>query len=105
MFAAYGVVQELLYPTEIAMVKIILGSMSLTFNYLLKVAVVTSGSGLTKEAQRTAIVISKIINETACSESRKIDFIFFMSQIKSRDVNVKNNLFLINWKLLLAVSC
>lgn len=70
----------------------------------MKIAIVKSGSDLTKEAETTAVVISKIMNEFQCSESQKSNFILLITQAKARNVNVQNIMFAINWNLLLSVS-
>lgn len=104
MLAAYGVVRGILKNSELASNLIYANTLSLIFNFVMKIAIVKSGNDLTDEALKTSVLISKIMNEFDHSESQKTDFMFLITQVKARNVNVKNKMFTINWKLLLAVS-
>ena len=62
------------------------------------------GSKVTATAKETLKIISQIVDQQKFSESEKIDFIFFMSQARSRDFDIQNDLFKINWSVLVTVS-
>lgn len=100
-----GQVTELLHPSEFKSIGIYLNVISLVFAFTIKIVVATSGSDLTKEAENTSVIISKIMNELDYSEVHKAEFIFLITLTKSRNINVQNILFVINWNMLLAVSC
>lgn len=104
MLASYGFVAELLHPSEFNSIQIYPNALALVFNLLVQTGIVKSGNDLTEEAEMTSLLVSKIMNEFEHSESQKINFIFFMTQAKTRQINVQNQMFAINWQLLLAVS-
>lgn len=70
----------------------------------LQMAVVHAGSKTTNEACETIVIFSQIINNTNPTELQKADFSYFIGQAKSRDLNLQNSLFIINWKTLVTVS-
>jgi hypothetical protein len=71
---------------------------------LLQTFAANAGSKVTAEAQRTIVIFSKIFNELELEDYQKIDFNYFMAQIKARELNLKNILFTINWRNLVTVS-
>jgi mannitol/fructose-specific phosphotransferase system IIA component len=75
------------------------------FYLLVQIAVVHAGSKTTNEARKTSVIFSQIINNLNPNDSMKTDFIFFIGQANSRDLNLQNKLFLINWSTLVTVSC
>lgn len=81
-----------------------LNALGIIFSYSLTITVIYAGSSLTNEAKATAANFSKFMNEFVESENDKLDFIYLMSHLRSRNLNVENFLFVINWKILLAVS-
>lgn len=67
-------------------------------------ATVYAGNSLTKEAEATAAIVSKFMHEFTQNECEKLDFIYSINHLKSRNLNVENFLFVIDWKILLVVS-
>lgn len=104
MLASYGIVSELLHPTEFKSFILYPSAFALLFNFLVKIAIVKPGSDLTEEAEKTSVLVSKIMNVLQCSESQKADLLMLFSQVKARRVNVQNKMFTLNWGLLLAAS-
>lgn len=64
--------------------------------------IVSSGSSTTKEAQATTEIFSRVMNHH--TERQKIDFVHFMALIRSRNLNIENFLFKINWNVFMIVS-
>lgn len=62
------------------------------------------GSALTSSAMNTSGIISKIMNEPFHDDSQKFELIYLMTQTRSRNLNVQNSVFVINWNVFLAVS-
>lgn len=60
-----------------------------------------AGSSTTKEAEKTAIIVGRIMNNL---NSDCADFDRFLSQIRIRNLHLQNVFFKINWNVLLAVS-
>lgn len=99
VFSAYGIVVELLQPTENTMTFLLLNSIALLFCGLLIITASSAGSSLTRKADDTKIVVATMINEEEIDDSKKIDFIFFNTQVQSRNMSVQNDLFKINWNI------
>lgn len=74
--------------------------------YQLSMIVVSvhAGSALTSSAKDTSGIISKIMNEPFHDEPQKFELIYLMTQTRSRNLNVQNSVFIINWNVFLAVS-
>lgn len=106
IFASFGIVNELLRPTDYTSASLLLNGLSLIGYEILIMIPLNSGSSLTEEAKTTISVISKhkASEINLAKESHKIDFIFLITQIESRNLQIQNDLFKINWNVLLAVS-
>lgn len=76
----------------------------MSMNLLTLITPIYATSSLTNEAEGTALIISKIMNESVFNEDQKIDFMFFITQVRARNLNVQNMFFKINWNVLLTVS-
>lgn len=96
---------ELLRPTNIRSGIIIINTVAFLFHLFVKVLVIFSASSMTKEAEKLAILVSKTLNECKFSDGLlKIDFICFITQARSRNLNLHNHFFNINWNVLVTVS-
>lgn len=106
IFASFGIVNELLQRTDHTSASLLLNGLSLIGYGILIMITLNSGSSLTKEARATITVISKheASGIKSAKESHKIDFIFFVTQMRSRNLQIQNDFFKINWNVLLAVS-
>lgn len=98
----------MLQPTENIFAISFLNGIGFTFYLIILVLLAKAGSDLTKEAENTAVVISQNINELECrgdlNELKRMEFISFMLQIRSRNLHIGNTLFNINWNVLMIVS-
>lgn len=63
-----------------------------------------AGSSTTQEAEEIAVIVSKIVNNPSCKESNRKVFKNFLVQNQYRKLEFQNEFFVINWKLLLAVT-
>ena len=104
VFSAFGLVRELENSSEPFSILMIISVFGMLYYLTLIVLTIYAGSALTKEAEKTTLVINCSIAEVELTEAQKIDFVFFMSQIRSRNLNVQNIFFKINWRTLMAVS-
>lgn len=69
--------------------------------YFIIFLMIHAGSSVTREAEHTSVVVGRLMTK---SDDNAVSLANFLSQIKSRDLNVRNTLFKINWNILLAVS-
>ena len=81
-----------------------LNGIGLFYLVSLQMLVANSGSKTTSEANKTRVVFSQIFREVDPDERQKLDFHYFMAQVKARELDLQNILFTINWKSLVAVS-
>lgn len=49
-------------------------------------------------------IVSKVVDDSESNELQKIDFSFSMEHMNTRNLNVENILFTIDWNVLLTVS-
>lgn len=75
----------------------------LLLNYILKSVMIHSSSSTTREAEETAVIVSRIINSGGCNKVQQTTFKKFLSQNQYRNLKLRTALFTINWKLLLTV--
>jgi hypothetical protein len=71
---------------------------------LLLIFVIHAGSAMTKEAQRTIVIISKLLSESDITKVQKNDLMCFAQVIRGRNLHLENVFFRINWKVFLTVS-
>lgn len=76
----------------------------MTIQALLITTVIYSGSVTTKEAEKTGVILNNLMNDLEPNETQKIDFIYLMTQIRSRNLNIQNKFFKLNWNVFLSVS-
>jgi hypothetical protein len=83
---------------------IITDGLTLVFNYVLIGIFIHSAVKLSYELRETPVIVSKIINGENCYEKDQQILKTFLTQIQYRNLNVENSLFIVDWKLLVAVS-
>lgn len=104
IFASYGLVNEILRPTKLRVVTLFLNCQGFSHHFLLTIFIIHFGSSTTREAEEAVVALSKMTNRSELSESQKNDFVYCMTQVKSRCLSIQNFLFKIDWNVLLAVS-
>lgn len=104
IFLSYGIVFELLQSSVHFYLVMPLNCIGLLHHISIVLGVIYAGSSATKEAERTKTHFSKVVNESILNDSEKINFLYFMSQLQARNVNLENALFKINWNVLLTVK-
>lgn len=104
VFGAYGVLHELIRPTQLSFATIYLNGIGFLNQLTLITTVVFTGSITTAEAEKTALIYNKTTSLSELNENQKIDYIYLMTQIRSRNLNIQNIFFNLNWNVFLAVS-
>lgn len=74
------------------------------FNFIFHSCFIHSCSRATHEANQTAIIVSKIINQNKCNRNHQEIFKSFLTQVQYRNLELQTIFFKINWKLLLTVN-
>lgn len=73
-------------------------------NYILQSVFVYLIISTSSEAEKTSVIVSRIINAQDCNESHRKVFKGFLVQNQCRNLKLRTALFGINWSLLLSVS-
>lgn len=102
--ATYGIIEELMKPTVHFHMMVILGLASLGCSVYVLVAMIYPAECLKVEGHKTAVITSQIMNKVECNDGQKLALIFFITQIKARNVIVQNALFKFEWRTFLVVS-
>lgn len=104
IFSAFGIVREIFKPTEgkFNFVNLIPSLILITLQYFMKLIVVFSTSKTTAEANETSVIVARIMNE--CDDVETYNCKKFLLQIQTRNLNIQNVFFVINWSLLLMVK-
>lgn len=100
IFSAYGVVKEVFKASKLSFLIVYTCSVAFLFHHSLLALAVYAGSNVTKEAAATVAVHSRVMHG---ERSQNIDFVHFDAQIRSRNLNIQNFLFKINWHVFLTV--
>lgn len=115
MFASFGIVQFYLgekslsneqEETDNSSTRLFLGIITIVFGLGTIAISVSEGSRTTKAAEKTKVIVSKIVhrNQSLTNQDGKVEFILLMTQIQLRNLNLQNCFFTIDWRVLLAVS-
>jgi hypothetical protein len=107
VFSAYDIIDELVRVTQFSYVNCFLDSFTIMKHLTLILITVAAGSRLAKEAQKTPTVISKILVGSELSVENDSEFnklTGLIAQMRGRDWSIHNDMFVINWNILLAAS-
>lgn len=102
--SAYGIIHELLKPSEISFFTFCLNGTAFSCHTFLIIIPIYFARAATVAAKTTLRIASKSMKGTRFSDSQKIDMICVLTQMKLRDVNFQNIFFRFDWPILLAVS-
>lgn len=103
-FAAYGIVYEILSNSKRLKFVLLQDAAWLIMQYLLQMLVCYVGSSVTMNVNATEVIISKLLNDLELNDELVNKLQNFLTRINHRTLDVGNDLFTINWKLLVAVS-
>lgn len=76
----------------------------LSIQYLIKILMAYGGSSSTDEAEKSFVIITRLIESSCDNNELKVDLNFLLNQMRGRNLKHENILFTINFKLVLAVS-
>lgn len=102
VFASYGFINEISKHNPISYPDISLNVIALLCQFMFIILIVASGSSLTKEAEKTVVVVSIVASDA--HGDQKGELIGLLTHMRCRDFNVKNDMFNINWSVMIAVS-
>lgn len=100
-FCAFGVFRELIKPSGANYPSCFHHGRTALLQYIQAVVMVHAGNITTKEAQKTQSIVARLMNKPGYDVD---DYKTFLSQMRTRDLNLQNIFFVVNWNVLLAVS-
>lgn len=100
----YGVIVETLHPSSFSTAAFCTNTLGVVNCWYLMCTVVFTGNLLSAEASRTAKIYSKLQARFTVTDAQKLNVVYVITQLKSRNSSVENFLFKIDWKVVLAVS-
>lgn len=102
IFSAFAIVREILKP-EIMYVALLPHAIVMVYQYIKSVTMAYAGSSTTHEAEKTSAILARIMSQT--HEESNVEVLRnLLSQIGTRNLNLQNALFRINWNIILGVS-
>jgi hypothetical protein len=104
IFAAYAIASQFHLSSSDSLVTLIMCGFFLLNYSLILILLSWIGSDLEKTAGETGKIITQMMSEGFVHQHQKTDFMFLQSQVRSRNVNVQNFLFSINWRIAMSVS-
>ena len=104
IFALYSTFRLIKKPTKDFEAEIFLSAFGIVSYIFLVISIIFFGDSTTKEAEKSAEMLGKLMNTKKFCDGEKLDLMFLMSQIQSRKVDIQNMFFTINWNVLLTVS-
>lgn len=103
-FTAYGVLWAMISPPERQGLTYLQNGSWLAVMYLLEIIIAFVGSAVTKNAQETLVIMTKILNNSKVDEDFVLSMQYFVSRVNCRNLNVQNCFFKIDWMILLHVK-
>lgn len=103
IFGAYGILREFLSINSRFQILLLGNSLWITIQYAIKAFMVHAGSSTTYEAERSIKIIGKAAGSMDSINSMKSDLMALLVQFRSRNKQLENVFFAINWNLIFAV--
>lgn len=100
----YGLAFEIFHGTEYSTGVYFLNTMCLLHHVCLVFISTYTASSVTRSAESTKVILSKIMNESEFLETNKSNFTYLMTQMQVRNLDIHNLFFKINWNTLIKVS-
>lgn len=104
IFGLYGVVKEIFQPTGLGLIALTANLAAIVNDLVNQTIVVFFGNRLTLEAKKTEKVFSKFMASSEFDETQRSEFVYLLTQMRSRKTTVENFLFKLDWKTFIAVS-
>lgn len=103
IFGGYGIVQEFMSPSR-NLANLLGSSVWVLLQYPIKIFMAYSGNSTTEEAERTSVLISKLITNTGEHNRQHKDLLnITLHQLQIREKRLCNIFFTINYNLILVV--
>lgn len=103
-FHAYEIIWELLSGSEIVTFILLQNGAWLLMQFIFEILISHVGSSVRENASETIVIISKVLNEYELSDDVAFKLQNLASMLNYRNFSVQNVFFIIDWKLLVAVS-
>lgn len=103
VFGGYGILLGIV--SKSMPVEILIGSIVwISFHVILKMLMAYSGSSTTAEAEKSQVLVSKMIINSKADKQMKSDLNLFLNQMKCRNKKLSNTFFTISYNVVVVVS-
>lgn len=103
IFGGYGIIREIIIKKR-DMFLLAGNILWFMLHIPIKLFMAHAGNSTTKEAEKSLVMITKLVAKTNDSDQLRIDLNFQLIQMKCRNKNLQNIFFTINYNLILVVS-
>lgn len=104
LFSLYNLVWTFMMDYKNFAIVVLTDATYVALNYIIQGIMAHASNSSTKKAQQISVTVSKIINNDSCTRGQCKVFKNFLTQSHYRNLNFQNNLFVINWKLIVTVK-
>lgn len=104
LFSCYHHIWTVVIDSDYLPILFATDGFAVIFSFVLQSMLIHSGLSTSEELEETPVIISKIVNSHNCDKDDRKIFKNFLVQNQYRTTKLQTSLFVINWKLLLAVS-
>lgn len=104
VFAAYGILRGCLSSSGyILQFLLFSNTLWIVMQYGIKALIAHAGTSTTTEAERSLVLVARLVEATYSNQELKTDLNFLLIQMQCRSKHLQNYFFTINWNLILAV--
>jgi hypothetical protein len=103
IFDVFGIVRFLLNAETFILSLLLLYINIFVCNTWTVLVAIHFGSSTTEEAEASYVAVVKSMNQPAIDETQSNRYISLLTQMRSRNLNLKNKFFNVNWNVVLAV--
>lgn len=100
---SYGILWEYVTHSEALLFIVLQNGAWLTMQFGFQILIAYVGSSVTKNAKLTLVTIARVLNDYELSEKTATQLQNLIARINVRNLNLQNEFFIINWKLLVYV--
>lgn len=104
VFSAYGVLREIMSKSTPLKFIITANGTGMLIQYSIRALMAFSGSSTTNEAEKSLVLVNKILANTDSNDPLRADLLILLHQMRYINKKLKNNFFTVNWNVLLVVS-
>lgn len=102
-FVAYGILWELISPTQHSNFSFFRNGSWLLLMYIIDVLIALVGSSVTGAFLETKIIVTKILNNPGCDDEFTNQMLNFITRLSCRNIHLENCFFRLSWIFIIHV--